>query len=85
MANPPLTEERLSLLMKRNMEISKKLQNVETKNIFQNICTSKEDLNMIDEISEGEFSKWIEPRTALEQFFPLLSNYERQEILRNLH
>ena len=85
MANPRLmkeiTEDRLSLLLKRNMEISKKLQNVETKDIFQKICTSKEDLNMIDEISEEEISKWIEPQTALEQFLPLLSNYERREIL----
>ena len=76
-----ITEDRLSLLLKRNMEISKKLQNVETKDIFQKICTSKEDLNMIDEVPAEEISKWIEPRTALEQFLPLLSNYERQEIL----
>ena len=81
MANPMLTDERLSLLVKRNMEISKKLHNVETKNIFQKICTSKEDLTMIDEISEEEISKWIEPQSALEQFLPLLSNYERKEIL----
>ena len=81
MANPMLTDERLSLLVNRKMEISKKLHNVETKNIFQKICTSKEDLTMIDEISEEEISKWIEPQTALEQFLPLLSNYERKEIL----
>ena len=81
MANPMLTDERLSLLVKRNMEISKKLHNVETKNIFQKICTSKEDLTMIDEISEEEISKWIDPQSALEQFLPLLSNYERKEIL----
>ena len=81
MANPMLTDERLSLLVNRKMEISKKLHNVETKNIFQKICTSKEDLTMIDEISEEEISKWIEPQSALEQFLPLLSNYERKEIL----
>ena len=80
MANP-ISEERLSLLVERSMEISKKIQTDETKNIFQKICTSKEDLSMIDEISEEEISNWIEPRTALEQFLPLLSNYERHEIL----
>ena len=85
MANPMLikevTEDRLSLLLKRNMEINPKFSNVETEDIFQKICTSKEDLNMTDDIPAEEISKWIEPRTALEKCRPLLSNYERHEIL----
>ena len=77
MANPMLikevTEDRLSLLLKRNMEINPKVPNVETEDIFQKICTSKEDLNMTDDIPTEEISKWIEPRTALEKCRPLLS------------
>ena len=66
-------------MMKKNLEISKKFDHYITEEKIDRICTSKEDKEVAEKV-EHKFN-WLDPKTVLERFPLLLTNYERQEIL----
>ena len=72
-------DEQLSLIIENKLEISDNPE--ETENPVSGKMCSRDIKNEDNETLDGRSSKWLDPYTILERFSPLLSKYERKEIL----